>query len=122
MALSLPTSKGFTCLTAIIVSCGGNGTALHYATECIYTVSWHMRKPAPNFDQEWLKRVSNNLVSRHKIRRIVKFISENSDLFRPPWPPTFQRAEPTSSKLPDIPPPSKKKGQATSKEKKTITN
>ncbi|GBN11055.1 hypothetical protein AVEN_22842-1 [Araneus ventricosus] len=35
-------------------SCGGIGTALHYATECIYTVSWHMRKPAPNFEQEWL--------------------------------------------------------------------
>ncbi|GBM46865.1 hypothetical protein AVEN_216576-1 [Araneus ventricosus] len=45
-------------------SCGGIGTALHYATECIYTVFWHMRKPAPNFEQEWLKRVANNLVSR----------------------------------------------------------
>ncbi|GBN61338.1 hypothetical protein AVEN_20151-1 [Araneus ventricosus] len=65
-------------------SCGGIGTALHYATECILTVSWHMRKPAPNFEQEWLKRVANNLVSRQKIRRIVKFISENRDLFRPP--------------------------------------
>ncbi|GBM63567.1 hypothetical protein AVEN_173068-1 [Araneus ventricosus] len=57
-------------------SCGGIGTALHYATECIYTVSWHMRKPAPNFEQEWLKRVANNLVSRSKICGIVKFISE----------------------------------------------
>ncbi|GBN79724.1 hypothetical protein AVEN_23251-1 [Araneus ventricosus] len=65
-------------------SCGGIGTALHYATECIYTVSWHMRKPAPNLEQERLKRVANNLVSRHKIRGIVKFISENRDLFRPP--------------------------------------
>ncbi|GBM56442.1 hypothetical protein AVEN_273201-1 [Araneus ventricosus] len=43
-------------------SCGGIGTALHYATECILTVSWHMRKPVPNFEQEWLKRVANNLV------------------------------------------------------------
>ncbi|GBO02909.1 hypothetical protein AVEN_5809-1, partial [Araneus ventricosus] len=43
-------------------SCSGIGTALHYATECIYTVSWHVRKPAPNFGQEWLKRVANNLV------------------------------------------------------------
>ncbi|GBN91228.1 hypothetical protein AVEN_112640-1 [Araneus ventricosus] len=58
-------------------SCGGIGTALHYATEC-------MRKPAPNFEQEWLKRVSNNLVSRHKIRGNIKFISENRDFFRPP--------------------------------------
>ncbi|GBO40466.1 hypothetical protein AVEN_7877-1 [Araneus ventricosus] len=65
-------------------SCGGIGTALHYATECIYTVSWHMRKPAPNFEQEWLKRVANNLVSRQKIRGIIKFVSENRDLFRPP--------------------------------------
>ncbi|GBM47951.1 hypothetical protein AVEN_213448-1 [Araneus ventricosus] len=65
-------------------SCGGFGTALHYATECIYIVSWHMRKPVPNFEQEWLKRVANNLVSRHKIRGIIKFISENRDLFRPP--------------------------------------
>ncbi|GBM53295.1 hypothetical protein AVEN_259288-1 [Araneus ventricosus] len=65
-------------------SCGGIGMALHYATECIYTVSWHMRKLTPNFEQEWLKRVANNLVSRHKIRGFIKFISENRDLFRPP--------------------------------------
>ncbi|GBM78588.1 hypothetical protein AVEN_105178-1 [Araneus ventricosus] len=65
-------------------SCGGIGTALHYATECIYKVSWHMRKPAPNFEQEWLKRVANNLVSRQKIRGTITFISENRDLFRPP--------------------------------------
>ncbi|GBM69443.1 hypothetical protein AVEN_206535-1 [Araneus ventricosus] len=65
-------------------SCGGIGTALHCATECILTASWHMRKPAPKFEQEWLKRVANNVVSRHKIHRIAKFISENRDLFRPP--------------------------------------
>ncbi|GBL55600.1 hypothetical protein AVEN_49485-1 [Araneus ventricosus] len=65
-------------------SCGGIGTVLRYATECIFTVSWHMRKPVPNFEQEWLKRVANNLVSRNKIRMIIKFISENKDLFRPP--------------------------------------
>ncbi|GBO18716.1 hypothetical protein AVEN_16865-1 [Araneus ventricosus] len=74
-------------------SCGGIGTALHYATECIYTVSWHMRKPAPNFEQEWLKRVANNLVSRLKIRGIIKFISENRSLPAS----NFQRAELSSS-------------------------
>ncbi|GBM78162.1 hypothetical protein AVEN_169879-1 [Araneus ventricosus] len=90
---------------------------------CIFTMSWPKRKPVPNFKQEWPKRVANNLVSRHKICRIVKFISENGDLFRPPLSSTFQRAEPTSSKLPDIPPPlKKKKSKTTSKEKKTITN
>ncbi|GBN88446.1 hypothetical protein AVEN_47644-1 [Araneus ventricosus] len=65
-------------------NCGGIGKALHYATECLYTMSWHMREPALNFEQEWLKRVANNLVSGHKIRGIIKFISENRDLFRPP--------------------------------------
>ncbi|GBL82497.1 hypothetical protein AVEN_252616-1 [Araneus ventricosus] len=64
-------------------SCGGTGKALHHATECAPTVFWHMRKSAPNFEQKWLKRVANNPFSRHKIRRIVKFISENRGLFRP---------------------------------------
>ncbi|GBN21158.1 hypothetical protein AVEN_71599-1 [Araneus ventricosus] len=65
-------------------SCGGIGTTLHCATECILTVSWHKKKPVPNFEQEWLEIVANNLVSKHRIRRIVKLISENRDLFRPP--------------------------------------
>ncbi|GBM70901.1 hypothetical protein AVEN_28466-1 [Araneus ventricosus] len=30
-------------------SCSGIGTALHYGTECIFTMSLHMRKPVPNF-------------------------------------------------------------------------
>ncbi|GBM85766.1 hypothetical protein AVEN_74405-1 [Araneus ventricosus] len=76
--------QGFHLPDSDYCSCGEIGTALHYATECIYTVSWHMRKPAPNFEQEWLKRVANNLVSRQRIRGIIKFISENRDLFRPP--------------------------------------
>ncbi|GBM93941.1 hypothetical protein AVEN_273614-1 [Araneus ventricosus] len=64
-------------------SCGGIGPTLHYAMECALTVSWPMRKPAPNFEQEWLKRVANNLVSRHKIHRIVKFISFENLFGRP---------------------------------------
>ncbi|GBO29003.1 hypothetical protein AVEN_44941-1 [Araneus ventricosus] len=84
MDLSLPTSKGFTCLTAIIVFVVELAQHFTMPRSCIHTVSWHMRKPAPNFEQEWLKRIANNLVSRHKIRGIIKFISENRDLFRPP--------------------------------------
>ncbi|GBL93437.1 hypothetical protein AVEN_184708-1 [Araneus ventricosus] len=66
-------------------SCGGIGTALHYATECIYTVSWHMRKPLPNFEQEWLKRVANNLVSRHKNSYSVKLYNHLTRLFIVVW-------------------------------------
>ncbi|GBM71807.1 hypothetical protein AVEN_7447-1 [Araneus ventricosus] len=46
-------------------SCGGISTALQYATECILTVSSHMRKPVPNFEQEWLQRVANNQRANH---------------------------------------------------------
>ncbi|GBL71489.1 hypothetical protein AVEN_52080-1 [Araneus ventricosus] len=76
--------KSFHLSDSDYCSCGGIDTALHCATECIFTVSWHMMSPVPNFEQEWLKRVANNLVPRHKIRMIVKFISENRELFRPP--------------------------------------
>ncbi|GBM64442.1 hypothetical protein AVEN_166684-1 [Araneus ventricosus] len=83
MALSLPYLKSFHLSDSDYCSCGGIVMALHYATECIFTVSCHKRKPVPNFEKELLKRVTNNLISRYKIRRIAKFISENRDLFRP---------------------------------------
>ncbi|GBO35701.1 hypothetical protein AVEN_128386-1 [Araneus ventricosus] len=82
-----------------------------------------MMKPVPNFEQEWLKRVAKNFVSRQKIRRIVKFISENINTsFPASQSSTFQLDEQTSSKLPDIPlpSPSEKKGKATSKEKRLL--
>ncbi|GBL77762.1 hypothetical protein AVEN_152975-1 [Araneus ventricosus] len=84
MALSLPNSKGFTCLTAIIavvVELARYFTMPRSVfTQCLGIWPW----PAPNFEQEWLKRVDDNVVSWHQIRGIVKFISENRDLFRPP--------------------------------------
>ncbi|GBN42916.1 hypothetical protein AVEN_178867-1 [Araneus ventricosus] len=60
------------------------GKALHLATECALTLSWHMMRPTPNFEQEWVKRAAFNFVPRQKIRWIMKFINENRDLFLPP--------------------------------------
>ncbi|GBN23619.1 hypothetical protein AVEN_211714-1 [Araneus ventricosus] len=52
MALSLPTAKGFICLTAIIavaVELARHFTVLRGVfSQCF----WHMRKPMPNFEQE----------------------------------------------------------------------
>ncbi|GBN13791.1 hypothetical protein AVEN_89892-1, partial [Araneus ventricosus] len=42
-------------------SCVGTGTASHYAAECTLTVPWHIRRPGPNFEQEWLKSEAKNL-------------------------------------------------------------
>ncbi|GBO12496.1 hypothetical protein AVEN_122963-1 [Araneus ventricosus] len=33
-------------------TCGGIGTALHYVTEYILTISWHLRKPSSNHIHE----------------------------------------------------------------------
>ncbi|GBM06665.1 hypothetical protein AVEN_190882-1 [Araneus ventricosus] len=90
-------------------SCGGIGRALHYATECIYTVSWHMRKPAPNFEQEWLKRIANNLVCRQKIREIIKFTLAKTEIFSDL--PSLQHPSELNqvAQSPDIPPSNKRK-------------
>ncbi|GBM34196.1 hypothetical protein AVEN_175274-1 [Araneus ventricosus] len=40
--------------------------------------------------EEWLKRVANNLVTRHKIHGNIKLTSENRDLFFHLWSSTFQ--------------------------------
>ncbi|GBN02552.1 hypothetical protein AVEN_89519-1 [Araneus ventricosus] len=64
-------------------SCGQVGTPLHYATECILTSSWHIKKPADNFQKIWFRRVAANKNSRLLIRKIVQHINNNRALFRP---------------------------------------
>ncbi|GBM23505.1 hypothetical protein AVEN_153082-1 [Araneus ventricosus] len=53
---------------------GGISTALLYATECALTAYWRLRNPVTIFEQDWVKRVVNNLISRQKIHKIVKFL------------------------------------------------
>ncbi|GBM60131.1 Putative protein in type-1 retrotransposable element R1DM [Araneus ventricosus] len=64
-------------------SCGQVGTPLHYATECILTSSWHIKKPAENLQKIWFLRVAANKNSRLLIRKIVQHINNNRALFRP---------------------------------------
>ncbi|GBN99793.1 hypothetical protein AVEN_251467-1 [Araneus ventricosus] len=42
--------KRFHLSDSVYRSCGRTGTALHYATKCILTVSWYMTKPVSNFE------------------------------------------------------------------------
>ncbi|GBM86713.1 hypothetical protein AVEN_2145-1 [Araneus ventricosus] len=83
MAFPLPTSKGFTSLTAIIAVVVELERHFTMTRNVFSQYLGNMIKPVPNFEQEWLISVANNLVSRHKIRRIVKFISGSRDLSRP---------------------------------------
>ncbi|GBM76560.1 Putative protein in type-1 retrotransposable element R1DM [Araneus ventricosus] len=63
-------------------SCGQEGTTLHCATECIHTISWHLRKPAEHLQKIWFGRVAANQNSRSKIRALVRHIMNNQELFR----------------------------------------
>ncbi|GBM87508.1 hypothetical protein AVEN_97375-1 [Araneus ventricosus] len=83
MALSLTISKDFTSLTEINVAVVilARYFTMPRSVPSQFLGIW---KPSPNLEQEWLKRVANNLVSRQKILRIVTFITEIRDLFRPP--------------------------------------
>ncbi|GBM39013.1 hypothetical protein AVEN_70193-1 [Araneus ventricosus] len=89
-------------------SCGGIGTALHYATECIYTVSWHMRKPAPNLEQEWRTRKGSPITSSPGI----KFVGLSNSLAKTEnfsGLPSLQLSSELNlvAQLPDRPPPLK---------------
>ncbi|XP_055951673.1 uncharacterized protein LOC129987758 [Argiope bruennichi] len=63
-------------------TCGEVGSPLHYATECILTTSYHLTKPSANLQQVWFSRVADNSLSRAKIRKMVQFLHEESQLFR----------------------------------------
>ncbi|GBN18184.1 hypothetical protein AVEN_211464-1 [Araneus ventricosus] len=39
--------RRFNLSTTSTCPCGLEGTPLHYATECLFTISWRMKKPAP---------------------------------------------------------------------------
>ncbi|GBM65013.1 hypothetical protein AVEN_68939-1 [Araneus ventricosus] len=60
-------------------SCGAIGTTLqHLKSHSVLAYEEANAKLRTRMAEK------SRLVSRHKIRRIVTFISENSDLFRPP--------------------------------------
>ncbi|GBM71869.1 hypothetical protein AVEN_229364-1 [Araneus ventricosus] len=63
--------------------CGQVGTPLHYATECLLTLSWHMTKPARQHEEQWFRNFTANHQSRTRIRAIIQHIHINQPLFRP---------------------------------------
>ncbi|GBM13697.1 hypothetical protein AVEN_148215-1 [Araneus ventricosus] len=63
--------------------CGNLGNPLHYATSCLFTTSYHLRKPSADLEPLWWKRVMTNNNSRAKIRKLIYFIAENEILLFP---------------------------------------
>ncbi|GBN80974.1 hypothetical protein AVEN_246818-1 [Araneus ventricosus] len=75
--------KRFRLLQTPNCACGMYGSPLHYVTECVLTSSWHLKKPAPQFQKQWYKQVAANAQSRHRIHQIIGHIHNNSELFAP---------------------------------------
>ncbi|GBO46636.1 hypothetical protein AVEN_38238-1 [Araneus ventricosus] len=64
-------------------SCGGVGSNLHYATECLLTESWHLKRPEQQLENLWFQRVASYQLFRNKIFNIIRFIHTNGQLFTP---------------------------------------
>ncbi|GBM05044.1 hypothetical protein AVEN_60231-1 [Araneus ventricosus] len=63
--------------------CGNTyGTPLHYATECVLTVSFHMTKPAKQHELIWFRNVASGKGSRLKIQRFLHRLDDFQELFR----------------------------------------
>ncbi|GBM54734.1 hypothetical protein AVEN_76242-1 [Araneus ventricosus] len=64
-------------------NCGAKGTPIHYATNCPFTMSWHMKQPSDSNELEWKKNIVKNKGSRQRITNIIQFMHQNNDLFKP---------------------------------------
>ncbi|GBO01335.1 hypothetical protein AVEN_204450-1 [Araneus ventricosus] len=75
--------KRFSLASTANCPCGkANGTPLYYATECILTASFHLTKPAQQYEQIWFRKVVSNKGSRLKIQRLLHHLNDFQKLFR----------------------------------------
>ncbi|GBN19763.1 Putative protein in type-1 retrotransposable element R1DM [Araneus ventricosus] len=63
-------------------NCGGIGSPIHYATECPFTLSWHLKTPASSNIDPWRKSIAQNKILSNKICELIRFIHQNNDLFK----------------------------------------
>ncbi|GBM44380.1 hypothetical protein AVEN_147389-1 [Araneus ventricosus] len=63
-------------------NCGAVGSPMHYATECILTLSYHLRTPLPAHYIPWCKSIIENKTLRIKTCDIIQFIHKNNDIFK----------------------------------------
>ncbi|GBN62951.1 hypothetical protein AVEN_148368-1 [Araneus ventricosus] len=64
-------------------SYGGVGSNLHYATECLLTESWNLKRPEQQLQNLWFQRVASYELFMNKIFNIIRFIHTNCQLFTP---------------------------------------
>ncbi|GBO26184.1 hypothetical protein AVEN_82706-1 [Araneus ventricosus] len=73
--------KRFNIRNSDSCGCGNLENPLHYATSCLFTISYHLTKALADLEPLWWKRVMNNKNFRAKIRKLILFVAENETLF-----------------------------------------
>ncbi|GBN26917.1 hypothetical protein AVEN_111679-1 [Araneus ventricosus] len=61
-------------------SCGEKGDPIHYATKCRFTLSWHFQNSTVSLKLQWLKNILTNNLSRTRLRLLMRFICDESNL------------------------------------------
>ncbi|GBM21861.1 hypothetical protein AVEN_32849-1 [Araneus ventricosus] len=56
------------------------GDAIHYATKCPFTLSWHFQTPTVSLKLQWLKNILTNNFSRTRLRLLMRFICDENNL------------------------------------------
>ncbi|GBN04530.1 hypothetical protein AVEN_256371-1 [Araneus ventricosus] len=67
-------------------ACGEPGTPLHYATQCRLTLSYHLRCPAVQHIEAWMKSITNHRLLTNKIINLLNFITSQKDLLKSEQP------------------------------------
>ncbi|GBN34813.1 hypothetical protein AVEN_80783-1 [Araneus ventricosus] len=74
--------KKFNLYHTNLCACGEVGDALHFATSCLLTISFHMKKPSDHLTKHWWKNCLSNKNSRSKIVQLVNFLTDKEVLFK----------------------------------------
>ncbi|GBM04401.1 hypothetical protein AVEN_35581-1 [Araneus ventricosus] len=63
-------------------ACGEHGTPFHYATKFRLTFSYHLRYPADQHIEAWMKSIPNHRLLTNKIIDLLNFITSQEDLLK----------------------------------------
>ncbi|GBN26166.1 hypothetical protein AVEN_114351-1, partial [Araneus ventricosus] len=75
-----PSLHTFSLRTHDKCSCGGKGDPIHYATKCLFTLSWHFQTPTVSLKLQWLRNILANNLSRTRLRLQMRFICDEKNL------------------------------------------
>ncbi|GBM91222.1 hypothetical protein AVEN_211513-1 [Araneus ventricosus] len=83
-------------------ACGEPGTPHQYATKCHLTLSYHVRCPADQYLEAWMKSITNHRLLTNKIIDLLNFIISQEDVLKSEQPATLACIVHPTTKLPSL--------------------